>query len=144
MRVTMGRTRRARWSIPAIALLLAPAGCARQAAELAGQWQLAWQGRIGTEHAMILLQPHGQVLKGEFRTAQGSVPLVGSVHGQELSFAVTFPGPPQYRILFSGTAQGNQIGGRAQPQDGNGHPIAGHGGEVSQQYYTWTAARVTP
>ena len=45
------------------------------------------------------------------------MPLVGSVHGQELSFAVTFPGPPQYRILFSGTAQGNQIGGRAQPQD---------------------------
>jgi len=140
----MARTRRARWPLPAIALLWVVVGCVRQAPGLAGQWQVAWQGRIGTEHATILLQPRGQELAGSFRTSQGSVPLVGSVHGPELSFAVDFPGPPPYRILFSGTAQGDQIGGRAQPQDVNGHAFAGHGGEVSQQYYTWTAARVAP
>jgi hypothetical protein len=130
--------------VAAIALLLALAGCVRQAPGLAGQWQVAWQGRIGTEHATLLLQPRGQELSGSFRTAQGSVPLVGSVHGPELSFAVDFPGPPPYRILFSGTAQGDQIGGRAQPQDVNGQAFAGHGGEVSPQYYTWTAVRMAP
>jgi hypothetical protein len=41
-------------------------------------------------------------------------------------------------------AQGNRIGGQAQAQDLNGRSFAGHGGEVSQQYYTWTAVRMAP
>ncbi|MFI4905869.1 MAG: hypothetical protein ABSF31_02885 [Steroidobacteraceae bacterium] len=67
-----------------------------------------------------------------------------AAHARELSFAVAFPGPPRYRVLFSGTAQGNRIGGQAQAQDLNGRSFAGHGGEVSQQYYTWTAVRMAP
>ena len=128
----------------AVAVLLTAAGCARPAPELAGQWQLAWQGRIGTEHATLLLQRRGQLLNGSFRTAQSSVPLSGSVHGQELSFEVALAGPPSYRVRFSGTVQGDRIGGQAQPQEVDGRAFAGHGGEVSQQYYTWTAVRVAP
>jgi hypothetical protein len=127
-----------------VVLLAATGGCARSASGLAGQWQLSWQGRIGTEQATVLLQPSGQVLNGSFRTARGSAPLSGSVHGAEVSFAVEFPGPPAYRVLFSGALRGNQIAGQAQPQDVKGRAFAGHGGEVSQQYYTWTAVRVAP
>jgi hypothetical protein len=135
---------RARWPMAAVAVLLTAAGCARSGPELAGQWQLAWQGRIGTEHATVVLQARGQVLNGSFRTAQTSVPLSGSVHGRELSFEVALTGPPPYRVRFSGTAQGDRIDGQALPQDVDGRAFAGHGGEVSQHYYTWTAVRVAP
>jgi hypothetical protein len=47
-------------------------------------------------------------------------------------------------VLFSGVVRDGQIGGQAQPQDVNGHAFAGHGGEVSPQYYTWTAVRAPP
>jgi hypothetical protein len=127
-----------------VALLAATAGCARPQAGLAGQWQLSWQGRIGTEQATLLLQPTGAALSGSFRNARGSVALAGSVHGPKLSFAVDFPGPPAYRIVFSGVAQGNQIRGEAQPQDVNGRAFAGHGGEIARDYYTWSATRVPP
>ena len=126
------------------ALLAAMAGCARPHAGLAGQWQISWQGRIGTEQATVLLQPSGELLTGSFRSPRGSLPLSGSIHGPKLSFAVDFPGPPPYRIVFSGIAQGNQIAGEAQPQAVNGRVFAGHGGEVSPQYYTWSAVRAAP
>jgi hypothetical protein len=124
------------------ALLAATAACARPQAGFAGQWQLSWQGRIGTEQAMLLLQPAGEVLGGSFRNERGSVPLSGSVHASKLSFAVDFPGPPAYRIVFSGVVQGNQIQGDAQPLDVNGRAFAGHGGEIARDYYAWTATRV--
>jgi hypothetical protein len=136
-------SRSVRLSISA-ALLAAVSGCARPQTGLAGQWQLSWQGRIGTEQATLLLQPAGDTLSGSFRNARGSAVLSGLVYGPKLSFAVDFPGPPAYRIVFSGVAQGNQIQGEAQPQDVDGRAFAGHGGEVARDYYTWSATRVLP
>jgi hypothetical protein len=130
--------------VPATLLLAATGSCARPGPGLEGPWQLSWQGRIGTEQATVELQPSGQVLLGSFRTSRGSAPLSGSVHGSEVSFAVGFPGPPPYRVLFSGVVHEDRIGGQAQPQDVNGRAFAGHGGEVSPQYYTWTAVRAAP
>ena len=126
------------------ALLAAMAGCAHPDSGLAGQWQLSWQGRIGSEQATVVLQPNGQALSGSFRTPRATAPLSGSVVGPTLSFAVDFPGPPAYRILFSGLAHGNQIEGQALPQDVNGHAFAGHGGEVPRDYYSWSATRIAP
>jgi hypothetical protein len=120
------------------------AGCAHPNHGIEGQWRLSWRGRIGTEQATVLLQPSGQVLTGSFGSAHGSLPLSGSVHGAELSFTVDFPGPPPYRIVFSGVAQGDRIEGHAQPQDTRGAVFAGHGGEISRDYYTWTALRTAP
>jgi len=127
-----------------LAALAALTGCARPNAALAGQWQLSWQGRIGTERATVVLQPDGPQLTGSFTTLRGGAPLSGSVHAQSLSFEVDFPGPPPYRILFTGTLRGERIEGEARPQDMSGHGFAGHGGEVSADYYRWSATRVTP
>src|ERR1700686_2637271 len=126
------------------ALLAAMAGCAHPDSGVAGKWQLSWQGRIGAEQATVVLQPNGHALSGSFRTPRATAPLSGSVVGPKLSFAVDFPGPPAYRILFSGVAHGNQIEGQAQPQDLNGRAFAGHGGEIARDYYTWSAVRVAP
>jgi hypothetical protein len=126
------------------AVLAAMAGCGHADSAVAGQWQLSWRGRIGTEQATVLFQPSGHTLSGSFRTPRVTAPLSGSVVGAKLSFAVDFPGPPAYRILFSGLAHGNQIEGQALPQDVNGHAFAGHGGEVPRDYYTWSARRVAP
>jgi hypothetical protein len=142
--VILWRRRRLYLVVPAVVLLAATASCAGSGPGLAGQWQLSWQGRIGTERASVVLQPSGQVLHGSFRTSQGSAPLSGSAHGSEVSFAVGFPGPPRYRVLFSGVVHDDQIGGQAQPQDVNGHAFAGHGGEISPEYYRWTAVRAAP
>jgi hypothetical protein len=140
----MGRWTRGCRRLAGAALLAAMAGCGRPDSGLAGQWQLSWQGRIGTEQASVVLQPDGQALSGSFRTARVTAPLSGSVQGPKLSFAVDFPGPPAYCILFSGLAHGNQIEGEAQPQDRNGRAFAGHGGEIARDYYTWSATRVAP
>jgi hypothetical protein len=126
---------------PLAAVLAATAGCSGRQPGLAGEWQLSWQGRIGTEQAALLLQPRGRVLNGSVRTPRGSVPLAGSLDGSRLSFSVDFPGPPAYRIRFTGVAQGDQIQGEAQPQDAGGRAFAGHGGEVVRDYYRWSAQR---
>jgi hypothetical protein len=136
---------RSRCGLIAGAVLVAVmAGCAPPESGLAGTWQVSWQGRIGAEQARVLLQPDGLLLTGSFRTARASAPLSGSVQGPKLSFAVDFPGPPAYRIQFSGVVRGNRIEGEAQPQDVNGGAFAGHGGEVSRAYYTWSAVRLAP
>ncbi len=133
------RSVRRRTSAAALAALLA--ACSGRQAGLAGQWQLSWQGRIGTEQATLLLRPSGGMLNGSLRTARGSAPLAGSLQGSRLSFTVEFPGPPTYRIRFSGVAQGDQIQGEAQAQDAGGRAFAGHGGEVARDYYRWSAVR---
>ena len=127
-----------------IALLGALGACAPPQHAVAGRWQLSWRGRIGTEQALVELQPSGQLVTGSFGSAQGSLPLSGSLHGSKLSFTVDFPGPPSYRILFTGVAQADRIEGQAQAQDGNGRAFAGHGGDVAPDYYTWSATRITP
>ena len=53
-----------------------------------------------------------------------------------------FPGPPSYRILFSGVAQADRIEGKAQAERVDGGAFAGHGGEVAPDYYSWTAVRI--
>jgi hypothetical protein len=121
--------------------LAAMAGCSARQPGLAGQWRLSWEGRIGTEQATLLLQPAGRLLNGSLRTPRGSAVLAGSLDGSRLSFTVDFPGPPAYRIRFSGVAQGDQIQGEAQPQDAGGRAFAGHGGEVARDYYRWSAVR---
>jgi hypothetical protein len=125
------------------ALLAALAGCARPDPGVAGQWQLAWEGRIGTERARVVLQPDGSQLHGSFSTERASMLLSGTLQAGKISFSVDFPGPPPYRILFSGVPNGNRIEGEAQPQDTGGRGFAGHGGEVSADYYHWSATRVT-
>jgi len=142
--MVMARTTLASWLATVAVLLAAALGCTRSAPDVAGQWQLSWHGRIGTEEATVALRPSGQRLTGSFRTARGSAPLSGSLAGPKLSFTVNFPGPPPYRILFTGVAQDNQIGGQAQPQDVTGRAFAGHGGEVSRDYYSWSAVRAVP
>ncbi len=126
------------------ALLAALAGCAAPQHGVEGRWQLSWHGRIGTEQAIVVLQPHGQTVSGSFDGARGSMPLSGSVQGSRLWFTVDFPGPPAYRILFSGVVQADRIEGKAQPQGVDGGAFAGHGGEVAPDYYRWSATRMTP
>jgi hypothetical protein len=127
------------------ALLAAAAlgGCAAPEHGVDGRWQLSWHGRIGTERAILALQSHGQSLGGSFDGAHGSLPLSGSVQGTRVSFTVDFPGPPAYRILFSGLEQADRIEGNAQPQGVDGRAFAGHGGEVAPEYYSWSATRLT-
>jgi len=128
----------------ALVTLVALAGCAAPEHGVAGRWQLSWRGRIGTEQAIVALQPHGQALSGSFNGAQGSLPLSGSLQRATLSFTVDFPGPPAYRILFSGVVQADRIEGNAQPQGVDGRAFAGHGGEVAPDYYSWSATRIPP
>jgi hypothetical protein len=128
----------------ALLALAALAGCADAEHGVAGRWQLSWCGRIGTEHALVVLHSHGQALSGSFNGAQGSLALAGSQQCAGVSFSVDFPGPPAYRILFSGVVQADRIEGNAQPQDVDGRAFAGHGGEVAPDYYSWSATRITP
>jgi hypothetical protein len=127
----------------ALVALVALAGCTAREHGVTGRWQLSWRGRIGTEQAILAMRSHGQALGGSFDGAHGSLPLSGSLQGTRVSFTVDFPGPPAYRILFSGVVQADRIEGKAQPQGVDGSAFAGHGGEVAPDYYNWSATRMT-
>jgi hypothetical protein len=126
----------------AAAWLLAASGCARPTGALSGRWQLTWQGRIGAQRGTLSLQQHGSALSGTLRGASGAVPLSGSVNGARVWFAVSMAGPPPYGVAFAGSVQGGWMRGQAQPLDVQGRVFAGHAGEVSSQYYSWTAQRM--
>jgi len=59
-----------------------------QPANLAGAWQLSWQGRGGSQQATVQIQQDGSTLSGTSQDSRGSSQLTGSVQGSNVSFSV--------------------------------------------------------
>ncbi len=78
---------------------------ADQTPNLAGNWQMSWQARLGTEQATILLKQDGARLSGTFRDAHHSSSLTGTIEGKNVSFEVEFQGARPYTIAFNGTIE---------------------------------------
>lgn len=110
-----------------------------QAANVAGSWQLSWQGRDGAQQATIQIQQDGSKLSGTFEGPRGSSPLSGSVAANNVSFSVQMQGRRTMTMAFTGTLDGDKMSGTIQPQGGRGgYEARGGGGQGNR---SWTAVR---
>lgn len=114
-----------------------------QPIEVAGNWKLSWQGRLGTEECVLHLEQDGTKLTGTFQDLHGVMPISGTVDGKKLSFEVQFKGARPFTTQFTGTVDGDKIEGTSQAVGVNGGgAFLGHAGEVVHPEHPWTADRV--
>ena len=109
-------------------------------AQVAGNWQVSWQGRLGTEQVQLHLQQDGAKLTGTFQDLRGSSTLSGTIDEKTISFDVQFAGPRPFTTRFTGTAESDKIEGTSQAV-GVG-AFLGHPGEIVHPDHPWTAKRV--
>jgi len=115
-----------------------------QPANVAGKWTMSWQGRDGAKQGALQLQQDGSKLTGTMDGERGSVPLTGTVNGNNISFSTQSQGRRTFTMVYSGTIDGDKMTGTSQPQGGQGGQggMGGgghHGG--GQQNHSWTATR---
>jgi hypothetical protein len=126
----------------AIAAANIPLAMGQTQTDVTGDWQVSWQGRLGTEQCLLHLQSDGGRLTGTLHDLRGVWPVSGTVDANRISFDVRFQGPRPFTTRFSGTAEGGELKGTSQAV-GVGGPGAylGHAGEVVQPEHPWTAKR---
>jgi hypothetical protein len=112
-----------------------------QAANVAGKWQMSWQGRDGAKQGTLQLQQDGSKLTGTFVSDRGSAAITGTVDGNNISFSTQGQGHHNFTMVYTGSVEGEKISGTFQPQGGQGGMGGGghHGG--GQQNRSWTATR---
>jgi hypothetical protein len=107
-------------------------------ANVAGAWQISWQGRSGIQQATMQIQQDGTKLSGTFDDASGSASVTGSVAGNKVSFSVQVQEHP-VTLAFAGTVDGDKMSGTFHPQGGGAGGRRGRGG--TQGNYTWSGVR---
>ncbi|MGA2388545.1 MAG: hypothetical protein ABSF97_06270 [Candidatus Sulfotelmatobacter sp.] len=118
---------------------------ALQTPDVSGKWQVAWQGRLGTEECAIdLHRKSSNKLEGHLQDQRGVSPLSGTIEGKKITFDVQFGGPRPFTTRFTGTVDGDSIEGTSQAINvQGGGAYLGHGGEIVQPEHPWTAKRAT-
>ncbi len=112
--------------------------------DVAGSWQVAWQGRLGTQECLLNLQSQAGKITGTFQNRQGVSPVTGTLDGNKVLLDVHFQGSRPYTVRFTGTAGATgQLSGDSQAIGlGASGGYLGHGGEIVQPDHPWTAKRV--
>lgn len=133
------------------------------AANVAGKWQITWQGFRGNEQKGTLeLKQDGNNLTGTLDGPRGQSPITGTVDGSKVSFNVQIQGRRSFTIAYTGALSGDTMSGTFHMQApqggqaGEGQPGAEPGGqqgeagggmrggrhrEGSNENRTWTATR---
>jgi hypothetical protein len=79
------------------------------APDLTGSWQVSWTANNGNQRqASMQVTQKGSKLSGSFEGARGSVPLKGTVDGNQVSFKVKMP---RRQLSFTGTVNGGKMNG---------------------------------
>jgi hypothetical protein len=113
-------------------------------ANVAGKWEMSWQGRLGTEKCTFDLQQDANKLKGTFQDQRGASQLTGTIEGKTITFEVAFQGPRPFTTQFTGTIDNDKIEGKSKAIGvGGSGAFLGHAGEVEQPEHPWTANRPT-
>ncbi len=120
------------------------------AASLSGEWQVSWQGRLGSEQCVLRLQQDGKTLTGTLKTLRGVSSVTGTVDqpadgkaGERVSFDVEFQGARPYTIRFTGDVvdETKWVGVSRASSVNSGGAYLGHAGEIVQPEHPWTATR---
>lgn len=130
--------------LPLALVLCLSAMAADEPVDVAGNWQLNWQGRQGSQQGTLALQQDGTNLTGTMQGERGAAPVSGTIKGNTVSFNVEFKGERRsFALAFTGAVDGDKMSGTFQPQGGRGDH-SGRGGQQSeggQTNHSWTAAR---
>jgi len=128
-------------------------------ANVAGKWQITWQGFKGAEQqGTLTFQQDGSNLTGTFEGPRGSTPLTGKVDGSNISFTVQIQARRTMTMNYTGALSGDKLSGTFQMQgapagqggdesgqsaqggEQGGHMRGGHRGSGNQSH-AWTATR---
>jgi len=112
---------------------------------VAGKWQMSWQGRNGQRQGTLQLQQDGSQLTGTIAGERGSIPITGSINGNSVSFSAEKQGNRSFKLLYTGTLEGDRMSGTVKVEGGQGggrftRRVRGGKG---QQDHSWTATRQT-
>lgn len=113
------------------------AWAADDAANVAGTWQMNWQGRQGEQQGTMTIEQNGTKLTGTMQGQRGSLPLSGTVQGNSVSFNLQLQGKRRSMTLaFTGNVDGNKMNGTVQAQGGGRR-----GGGSEGNNHNWSATR---
>lgn len=89
---------------------------AEKTAQVAGKWEMSWEGRAGPITATLILEQDSEKLKGTLRSERGGEsPVTGTITGKEIRFSVKRETPRgEMTVEYSGTAEGDTIKGTMQ------------------------------
>lgn len=114
-----------------------------QPEDVSGNWQIAWETRLGTNSVTVHLQQDGKKLTGTFKDLHGLSSLSGTIDLNQISFDVQFQGPKPFTTRFSGKVIGDKIEGTSGAVNvTDGGAYLGHAGEIVHPDHPWTATRV--
>jgi len=129
-------------SLTAVLAAQTPDTTPAKPANVAGEWEMSWQGRLGTEKCTFDLQQDANKLKGTFHDQRGASQLTGTVDGKTITFEVKFQGLRPFTTKFTGTVDNDKIEGKSKAIGvGGSGAFLGHAGEVEQPEHPWTANR---
>jgi hypothetical protein len=112
-----------------------------QPANVAGNWQIQWEARLGTEKATVRFRQDGTKLTGVFHGQLGSPTVSGTVQGKNVRFTLEFTGKYPFRLTFTGPVEGDTMSGKF----GVGGVETGydpHGENARPTDYSWKASRI--
>lgn len=97
-------------------LVASLAGAAEEAkppAKVAGQWEMTWEGRMGTMTATLTFEQDGDKLKGTITGPQGrETPVTGSIKGNSIRFSVKRETPRgEMTLEYTGTVNADSMKG---------------------------------
>jgi hypothetical protein len=88
------------------------AKAAEETANVAGSWEMTFQGRRGTMTQTLKIEQDGGTIKGTLTGRRGESPLEGSVTGNKISFTVKRETPRgTFTLEYSGTVEGDSMKG---------------------------------
>jgi hypothetical protein len=79
------------------------------APNIAGNWQVSWTAANGNQRQVTMrIKQNGSKLSGTFQSERGSVPLKGSLKGNQVSINVKLR---RRQASFTGTVDGDKMSG---------------------------------
>lgn len=77
--------------------------------EVTGSWQISWTAKSGDQRqASMQIKQKGSKLSGTFQGERGSVPVRGTLEGNQISLTVKLP---RRQLSFTGTVDGDKMSG---------------------------------
>lgn len=103
---------RAMVAVAAVLALVAVGMAQEKPANVAGKWEMSWEGRQGTQTSTLTLEQDGANLKGTMTGRRGDTPLTGTVKGKSVTLVVKRQTPQgEITVEYKGTVDGDSMKG---------------------------------
>lgn len=87
-------------------------------ANVAGKWEMSWEGPRGPQTSTLTLEQDGDKLKGTMSGRRGDTPVTGSVKGKNVTIVVERETPNgKFTQEFKGTVDGSSMKGTVTMRD---------------------------